>query len=102
MNARMSPPVGDKSEKLYKQIQRYILLWEIKGELVWLVRLLEPAHLFRFQLIRAGEAKPCGRMWDVVLIAGPPGCWDRRVSGAFGVNILCAGTWVLTEFTSFF
>ena len=49
-----------------------------------------------------GEAKLCGRMWDVVLIAGPPGCWDRRVSGAFGVNILCAGTWVLIEFTSFF
>ena len=61
----------------------------------------------RFRFVRAvravrGEAKPCGRMWDVVLIAGPPGCWDRRVSGAFGVNILCAGTWVLTEFTSFF
>jgi hypothetical protein len=26
-----------------------------------------------------GEAKLCGRMWDVVLIAGPPGCWDGRV-----------------------
>ena len=24
--------------------------------------------------VRAGEAKLCGRMWDVVLIAGPPGC----------------------------
>ena len=30
---------------------------------------------FRFvRAVRAGEAKLCGRMWDVVLIAGPPGC----------------------------
>ena len=54
--------------------------------------------------VRAGEAKLCERMWDVVLIAGPPGCWDPRVpcaSGALGVNILCAGPWVLSELASF-
>ena len=60
----------------------------------------------RFRFVRAvravrGEAKLCGRMWDVVLIAGPPGCYDRRVCGAFGVNNLCAGAWVLIEFASF-
>ena len=26
------------------------------------------------RVVRAGEAKLCGRMWDVVLIAGPAGC----------------------------
>ncbi len=52
--------------------------------------------------VRAGEAKLCRRMWDVVLIAGAAGCWGRRAcsvrSGALGVNILCAGMWVLTAF----
>ena len=26
--------------------------------------------------VRAGEAKLRGRMQTVILIAGPPGCWD--------------------------
>ena len=29
--------------------------------------------------MRAGEAKLRGRMTSDVPIAGPPGCWDRRV-----------------------
>jgi hypothetical protein len=36
---------------------------------------------FRFvrvvRAVRAGEAKLRGRMTNDVLIAGPPGCWDR-------------------------
>ena len=38
---------------------------------------------FRFvrvvRAVRAGEAKLRGRMTSDVPIAGPPGCWDRRV-----------------------
>ena len=49
-------------------------------------------------MARRSCAGACG---TVVLIAGPPGCWDRRASGAFGVNILCAGAWVLIEFEMF-
>ena len=86
------------------------------GELVWFIRPPVTGRSASFRLrsrfvravraVRAvrGEAKLCGCMWDAVLIAGPPGCWDPRVvlsvSGAFGVNILCAGAWVLTEFAS--
>jgi hypothetical protein len=52
--------------------------------------------------VRAGEAKLCGRMCNVVLIAGTPG---RSVGGARGcsdalfANLLCTGTWVLTDFS---
>ena len=73
------------------------------GELVRFIRTPVTGRLASFRLcvgfvraVRAvrGEAKLCGCMWDVVLIAGPPGCWDRVCScvrvpcGAFGVSIL--------------
>ena len=48
--------------------------------------------------VRAGEAKLCGRMWDVVLIAGPPGARIDVWSGALCVNILCTSACFLTAF----
>ena len=75
------------------------------GGLGELVRFIRPPVIgrsasfrLRFRFVRAvravrGEAKLCGRMWDVVLIAGPPGCWDRRVCVSVPVrlaSIFCA------------
>ena len=80
---------------------------EVQGELVRFIRPPVTGRSASFRLrfrfvraVRAGEAKLCGRMWDVVLVAGPAGCWDPRVfrSAALGVNLLCAGMWVLTAF----
>ena len=53
-----------------------------------------------------GEAKlsgACGTLFlSLGLLGGVLGSTCVRVrSGGFGVNILCAGTWVLIEFASF-
>jgi hypothetical protein len=55
-------------------------------------------YCLRFRFVRAvrglrGEAKLRGRMWDVVLIAGPRGCWDPSVCVSVAVllaSIFCA------------
>ena len=54
---------------------------------------------FRFvpcvQCVRAGEAKLCVRMYNVVLIAGAPGGEFLGVV-LFSANLLCTGTLLLT------
>ena len=54
----------------------------------------------RFRFVRASEAKLCGRMWNVILIAGPPVARIHVlcVSGALGANFLFTGAWVLSDF----
>ena len=52
--------------------------------------------------VRVGEAKLCGRLYEVVHITGPSGCECPRscvcVSAARLAYLLCAGIWVLNTF----
>ena len=45
---------------------------------------------FSLRAVRASEAKLCGRMQTVILIAGPPGSQDRRVGSVLISRIFCA------------
>ena len=59
---------------------------------------------FRFvrvvRAVRAGDAKLCGRMTIVVLIAGPPGCEYPGASPRFFASLLLLFALVLKGFCS--